>query len=239
MINFLRISNDICFGKYLHSNGSINDSPSSDVIGICVIPSNFLPDKLARFMSIQRLRMIWNRDINIDTKYRKRVPGKNLEELDRGFLSSNRYCSLVDPYLSDGSFNPKFLKDLPQGNAFQDYKGYENTEKYKKEYGDSDELYNAFSSCFELSSSYRKSEWYLPAIGELALLYEKKSIIDTNISPALVAGSMGILFSEYGCCYWSSSECSPDHAWYISMYDGYVHISRKNNSCYVRAFLTL
>ena len=52
MINFLRISNNIKLGDYLHLSGDINDIASPDVIGVCVIPSNFLPDGKARFISM-------------------------------------------------------------------------------------------------------------------------------------------------------------------------------------------
>lgn len=51
MINFLKISN-IRVGDYLHTNGAINNIASSDIIGVCVIPSNFLPDNRARFISM-------------------------------------------------------------------------------------------------------------------------------------------------------------------------------------------
>ncbi len=52
MINFLRISNRIELGDYLHSNGVIDNIASSDIIGVCVIPSDFLSDRMARFISM-------------------------------------------------------------------------------------------------------------------------------------------------------------------------------------------
>ena len=52
MINFLRITGNIKLGDFLHCDGAINNIASSDIIGVCVIPSNFLPDKRARFISM-------------------------------------------------------------------------------------------------------------------------------------------------------------------------------------------
>ena len=233
MISFLRINNKIKLGDYLHYNGTIDNIPSNDIIGVCVISSNFLPDGLARFMSIQQSKSIWGRDINIDNKYKKRLPGKKLDERISGVLSSNEHTSLISPYLSDGSFNPDFLIDLPNGNAFQDYKGYENTKKYKKKYGESEELENAFSGYFEISPSYKKSEWYLPSIGELALLFEKKFLINL----AIKMGSKGVVLSN--SYYWSSSEWDSEYAWDVGMYYGYVGDYIKNSNHYVRAFLAL
>ena len=232
MINFLRIVNNIKIGDYLHFNGQIDNTPSSDIIGICVISSNFLPDRLARFMSIQQSVNDWNININIDNICKKRLPGKELDEQGWGFLDGI-YPALVSPYLSDGSFNPDFLKDLKEGNVFQDYKGYENTEKYKKKYGNSKYLENAFSGCFRISPSYRKSEWYLPSVGELALLPERRY----SINSAITAGSLGIILSVYG--YWSSTEYNPVGAWSISMGHGGVDTRHKINLNCVRAFLAL
>ncbi len=52
MINFLKISNRIKLGDYLHSNGVIDNTASNDIIGVCVISSSFLPDGKARFISM-------------------------------------------------------------------------------------------------------------------------------------------------------------------------------------------
>ena len=52
MINFIRISNNIKLGDFLHQDGIIDDIPSDNIIGVCVIPSNFLPDGRARFISM-------------------------------------------------------------------------------------------------------------------------------------------------------------------------------------------
>jgi len=234
MVNFLKISKNIKVGNYLHTDGTIDNNPSKSIVGVCVIPSNFLPDKYARFISFQQSRSIWGRDINVNKDYKKKLPGKKLEEFDWEFLDGP---SLISPYLPNGSFNPDFHIDLPCGNAFQDYKGYENTEKYKKKYGNLGDLDNAFSSCSKISPQYRKSEWYLPSIGELALLFKKKSLINSAIKVGSTQDLLGNILSNY--YYWSSSECDPEKAWDVSMGDNIIGSSYKDDYDDVCAFLAL
>ncbi len=229
-------SGNILIGSYLHSNGDIDNDPCARVIGICVIPSNFLPDGLARFMSSWESKSIWNRDIKVNEDYKEKLPSRDLEEIDRGYLNGPH---LVSPYLIDESLNPDYLKDLPHGNAFQDYKGYENTEKYKKKYGNSEELENAFNRCFfSCSPSYRKSEWYLPSIGELALLFWWKKLINTYIKIGSdLSLSPGNALSNSN--YWSSSEWDSANAWLVNMGNGFVGNGSKDDSYCVRPFLAL
>jgi len=238
MINFLKISNSIKVGDYLHCDGTIDDKVSFDMTGVCVIPSNFLPDGLARFMSFRTVFSRWNKKILVNCNYKRKLPGKNIKELDGGYYNifggSDHF--LISPYLSDGQFNSDFLKDLPQGNAFQDYKGYENTELYREKYGDSEDLNNAFSRCLSISPLYRKSEWYLPSIGELALLYEKQLIINRKICLATNTNSSEVISGNY---YWSSSESSFRSVWGMGMYSGSIYYSSKSSNGCVCSFLAL
>ena len=234
MINFLRISNNIELGNYLHSNGTIDNIPSPDIIGVCVIPSNFFPDRYSRFMTLERNFSQWGPE--------DKVLGENHLE---GLPSEGHRCSvswgtlptLISPYLPDNTFNPKFHKELRVGNAFQDYKGYENTQTYRKKVRNNPRITTSFDICFDISPSYKKLEWYLPAIGELALLYEKKSIINVEMNKAFAVGSNGVSFLEGYC--WSSSERSSFEAWIFCMLDGFIGSFYKRNLCQVRAFLAL
>ena len=54
-VNFGYKNKSVALGDYLHSDGKINSTASSDVIGVCVIASNFLPDGKARFVSIKAI----------------------------------------------------------------------------------------------------------------------------------------------------------------------------------------
>ena len=68
-----------------------------------------------------------------------------------------------------------------------------------------------------------KTDWYLPAKNELAVLYAAKAAFSA-------AGQAFI--SDY---YWSSTECDTQNAWYQSFSDGYKGIINKTNEHYVRA----
>ena len=51
-VNFEYKNSSVALGDYLHSDGTVNTTAASDVIGVCFIQSNFLPDKKARFISL-------------------------------------------------------------------------------------------------------------------------------------------------------------------------------------------
>ena len=240
MINFIRIIGNIKLGDYLHSNGTIDNTLSSDIIGVCVISSNILPDRYARFISLGAISCcFWGRNIELKTDYKIDLLEKREGEiLDWGFISDETgYRSLVNPYLPDNSFNPEFLKDLPRGNAFQDYKGYENMKLYKEKYGRDREPFNAFTKIIEKSPSYKKDDWYLPAIGELAFIPPRFNFIRNKITQALIMSSRGASLS--GSIFWSSSECGFERAWNVALYSGFVGSYGKGNGNYVRAFLAI
>ncbi|MBU1262623.1 DUF1566 domain-containing protein [bacterium] len=74
------------------------------------------------------------------------------------------------------------------------------------------------------------SDWYLPAIDELGLIYNAKYILRKNIEG--VGGASG--FANY--YYWSSSEYSSLYAWIQYFFDGFQNYCRyKYNTYYVRA----
>ena len=242
MINFLRFVGNIKLGDYLHQDGTINDTPSPDIIGVCVIPSGILPDRLARFISLTQMTSYYQngRDINLKSKFKTGLPGKRKRKpLHWGYLNEKEEGNLllINPYLPDSSFNPEFLKDLPGGNALQDYKGYENMKLYKEKYGNDKTLSNAFTEIIKESPTYRKDEWYLPAIGELTLIIPRFKFIRYKINEALTAGSEGIYLS--GNNIWSSSEWDSRNAWYVTMIYGFVIFIGKESRNYVRAFLAL
>ena len=77
--------------------------------------------------------------------------------------------------------------------------------------------------------------WYLPAMGQLRMLYSKRSILDT-----LLVAAGGTKFANGS--YWSSSEVSSTNAWVIefgSHYNqGQCYSTSKYLSCHVRAVRT-
>ncbi len=243
MINFLRIVGNIKLGDYLHEDGSINDIPSNDIIGVCVIPSNFLPDRYARFISLVQKYPFhqWGRTVELKSEYKRNLPGKRKGEMfSWGFIRNGYYGEgtliLTNPYLPNNSLDPEFLRDLPDGNAFQDYKGYENTKLYKEKYRNNG-LPNVFTEAIKKSPSYKENEWYLPAIGELALIIPMFHFISNKMSEAFIAGSPGvILSSDY---FWSSTEKDSESAWYVSLNQGYVNHFWKDGRNYILSFLAL
>ena len=74
--------------------------------------------------------------------------------------------------------------------------------------------YPATYYCKSFNPGYKNGEWYLPSIGELKLLYDKRNKfrklchligIETNMS-----------YDNLGACYfWSSTEYSKDNSWYL------------------------
>ena len=247
MINFLRIIGNIRLGDYLHKDGTINDTPTPDILGVCVIPSDFLPDKYARFISLTQKASYhqWGRDIKLKSEFKRRLPGKRKEDgvlrsgyfIEKGYRFRNGDALLESPYLLDDSFNPEFLRDIPFGNAFQDYRGYENMRIYKEKYSNDGTLSNVFTEIMKESPSYGKNDWYLPSIGELAFIPPKVNLIRDKINRALISGSPGVILpADY---FWSSSEKDPDDVWEVNTSHCGIDSSYKIIGGCVRAFLIL
>ncbi len=54
-VNFGYKKGNVALGNFLHIDGTINSVPKDDIIGVCVIASNFLPDGKARFVSLKAI----------------------------------------------------------------------------------------------------------------------------------------------------------------------------------------
>lgn len=78
--------------------------------------------------------------------------------------------------------------------------------------------YPAFAWCASLGDG-----WYLPAVDELILIYENKSIINRRLNER----GYGEVADEL---YWSSTEVEeePDCAWFVYMIDGDSNYNSKN-----------
>ena len=73
------------------------------------------------------------------------------------------------------------------------------------------------------------SDWYLPSIDELNLLYNSRFRVNKALSNITGASQIG---QNY---YWSSTESNSDYAWYYRYTNGNTNDGGKNNSYYVRA----
>jgi hypothetical protein len=79
------------------------------------------------------------------------------------------------------------------------------------------------------------TDWYLPAVDELSLLWQNRFNVNRtlsgNSSLGAIVGATQISYSTY----WSSTEKSNSTSWDFLFYDGYASISEKTNQNYVRA----
>ena len=85
------------------------------------------------------------------------------------------------------------------------------------------------------STNNSKSDWYLPAIDELNLLYNNRfnvnKTLSGNSSFGNISGATQILYNIY----WSSTEFSASNAWYFSFRSGIADNDGKVNAFYIRA----
>lgn len=91
------------------------------------------------------------------------------------------------------------------GSAIVDFDGYGNTQKIRA-YGDTTSYPAAYAVDFD-------NGWYLPAIGQLNMLYG--NLVEVNAGLAAVGGTL-IDISTPGW-YWSSTESSDNFAWHLSI----------------------
>jgi hypothetical protein len=81
------------------------------------------------------------------------------------------------------------------------------------------------------STNGGQSDWYLPSIDELSLLWHSR--FNVNKSLSTIVGATVLSNTAY---YWSSTECFNYSAWYFSFFNGDANDSnKKNGSGYVRA----
>ena len=108
-------------------------------------------------------------------------------------------------------------------DAITDLDGYSNTQKIRN--AGSASIYPA-AYAVDFANG-----WYLPAAGQLRLLYGE--IVTLNASLQVVGGTQFPMNSQWW--YWSSTETGESSAWQVA-YDGYVYgYLRKSNSLSVRS----
>jgi hypothetical protein len=85
------------------------------------------------------------------------------------------------------------------------------------------------------STNNSKSDWYLPAIDELSLLWQNRFNVNTTLSGnssfGNISGATQILYNSY----WSSAEFDFDVAWYFRFSTGYAAEEDKGIPYNVRA----
>jgi len=87
---------------------------------------------------------------------------------------------------------------------------------------------SAAKLCLDLVSG-GQSDWYLPSIQELNMLWNNYYTVARTLSQ--IGGATQLASADY----WSSSETSFEFAWYFLFYYGNTYFTDKNNPLYVRA----
>ena len=86
-----------------------------------------------------------------------------------------------------------------------------------------------------ISTNNGQSDWYLPAIDELSLLWQNRFNVNRtlsgNSSLGTIVGATQIGYNNY----WSSTEFASTNAWYVPFSNGYVSDKVKSDTYYVRA----
>jgi hypothetical protein len=85
------------------------------------------------------------------------------------------------------------------------------------------------------STNNSQTDWYLPAIDELSLLWQNRFNVNRTLSDnsnfGSIAGSVQIGYDNY----WSSTEYFSNSAWLFYFSTGTPNDNNKNTTCYVRA----
>lgn len=117
------------------------------------------------------------------------------------------------------------IKSWPTSGALSSFKGSENTALC-----DSSAI--KYTAAYQTHSLVRagigNKRWYMPAAGELALLYElwRQQIITAATKPGFTD------FQEFS--YWSSDENNASSAWALNFFSGMIFRNNKMSSYYVR-----
>ena len=114
-----------------------------------------------------------------------------------------------------GASTPQLNKDFTtwKAGALSDFNGKANTEAIAAASSDARDMCTVLNT-FNASDSH--NDWYVPACGQLALMY--LNMTEINAALAKIGGTA--LAAEY---YWSSSEYSSNYAWYLNFSNGYVY----------------
>ena len=112
--------------------------------------------------------------------------------------------------------------------ALSDFNGKSNTQVIAASSSNAKDMCKVLETFNAGSDNQGHSDWYVPAAGQLALMYLAKT--DINAALAKIGGTA---FNE-SYTYWSSSECDADYAWRVDFSAGIVCNYSKGNNHLVR-----
>ena len=133
--------------------------------------------------------------------------------IDKTDLSTTQVWSNINATLIDASAQSSW-DGLSNSNAIVGQAGHTSS---------------AASICLN-STNGGQSDWYLPSIDELSLLWHSR--FNVNKSLSAIGGATVLPNSAY---YWSSTEDASNYVWFFYFYDGDAGASAKFNANYVRA----
>lgn len=81
-------------------------------------------------------------------------------------------------------------------------------------------------------------DWYLGAAGEMSMIIEYKTAINTKLAQIAAVYASDSISSLVNSGHWSSTEYSSNYAYFVSTINGYVYYGNKFNNFNVLAMLT-
>lgn len=143
---------------------------------------------------------------------------ENYVLIDTDDLSSSQIWSNIDS-LAIGSSAQSSWDGLSNSNAIVSQPGHTSS---------------AAKLCLD-STRNGKSDWYLPSIDELSLLYKNRFNVNITLSGNSSYGSIsGAVILQISSSYWSSTEGNSTSSWYQDSSMAFF-LNQKFNTYYVRA----
>jgi hypothetical protein len=231
-------------------------------IGVVVIPSDFLPDGMARLVSLKGVNstgnavtspssMVWSSMYSLDTSLTDHTQVPLTTNSDHTATSSSSYGKLPsDNFTGDTSYVDSSAKYDPNGGKIPSpYFGNEFNQDYSKVLSGNNALsdfnglsntevlignnkHTAAKAAYKYTDGTSNTQWYLPAMGELGFLVARLKTINSTLS---TLGGVAIPLEDL----WSSTEGDKFYAYRANMADGQVFAPYKDFKCYVRPFALL
>lgn len=219
------------------------------VVGVVVVPDNFLFGGYARFINLEALNdegYCYDQYAIVDYPLDNFIKvAANNDDGYRNFVDIVEYnvnaaSNQISPYLSEGSIKPNVNYQATYVgtsllNALGDSFGLANTNTLIDYYNGDSEFYpQAARVCFNYRNNSIK--WYLPAMGELGFLAAKLTTINASLE------AIGADPIDFTTGLWSSTEFSSGGAWalYMGLDEidnfGTAEIFSKNANFHVRPF---
>ena len=149
-------------------------------------------------------------------------------DYDRGDLSLTNYSN-ADGTNGYGYLGTELSTDFTTWTegALSDFNGKTNTEVIAASSSNAKDMCKVLETFNAGSDNEGHTDWYVPACGQLALMYLAKT--DINAALAKIGGT-----ALESSRYWSSSECDANYAWYVNFLNGDVDYDTKDNDYRVR-----